>query len=60
MRAWQVSTTDPDATPMRTEARTTLGYHDHDVVEGGKWRIILAACVTPADVSDNAPMRDLL
>src|SRR5215204_976448 len=58
--AWRVSTTDPDATPMRTGARTTLGYHDHYVVDGGKRRIILAAFVTPADVTDNMPMRDLL
>ena len=58
--AWRVSTTDPDATPMRTGARTTLGYHDHYVVDGGKRRIILAALVTPADVMENVPMRDLL
>jgi hypothetical protein len=38
---------------MRTGARTTLGYHDHYVADGGKRRIILAAFVTPADVSDN-------
>jgi hypothetical protein len=60
MSEWRVSTTDPDATPMRTGARTTLGYHDHYVVDGGKRRIILAAFVTPADVTDNMPMRDLL
>ena len=58
--AWRVSTTDPDATPMRTGARTTLGYHDHYVVDGGKRRIILAALVTPADVMENVPMQDLL
>jgi transposase len=58
--AWRVRTTDPDATPMRTAARTTLGYHDHYVVDGGKRRIILAALVTPADVMENVPMRDLL
>jgi hypothetical protein len=29
MSEWLVSTTDPDATPMRTGARTILGYHDH-------------------------------
>ena len=55
-----MSTTDPDATPMRTGARTTLGYHDHYVVDGGKRRIILAALVTPADVMENVPLRDLL
>jgi hypothetical protein len=37
-----------------------LGYHDHDVVDGGKRRIILAALVTPADVMENVPLRDLL
>ena len=56
----RVSTTDPDATPMRTGAGTRLGYHDHYVVDGGKARIILAALVTPADVMENVPMRDLL
>jgi hypothetical protein len=30
------------------------------VVDSGKARIILAALVTPADVMENAPMRDLL
>jgi transposase len=58
--AWRVSTTDPDATPMRTKGGTSLGYHDHYVVDGGKRRIILAALVTPADVMENVPMRDLL
>jgi Transposase DDE domain len=60
MSEWKESTTDPDATPMRTGARTTLGYHDHYVVDGGKRRIILAAFLTPDDVTDNVPMRDLL
>lgn len=45
---------------MRTGARTTLGDHDPYVVDGGKRRIILAAFVTLADVTDNVPMRDLL
>jgi hypothetical protein len=52
--------TDPDATPMRTKQGTLLGYHGHYVVDGGKARIILAALVTPADVMENVPMRDLL
>ena len=52
--------TDPEATPMRTGARTTLGDHDHDVVDGGKRHITLAAFVMPADVTDNMPVRDLL
>ena len=58
--AWRVSTTDPDATPMRTKHGPALGYHDHYVVDGGKRRIVLAALVTSADVMKNAPMRDLL
>ncbi len=57
---FRVSTTDPDATPMRTKHGTALGYHDHYVVDGGKRRVILAALVTPADVMENVPMRDLL
>jgi transposase len=57
---FRVSATDPDAAPMRTKHRTALGYHDHYVVDGGKGRIILAALVTPADVMENVPLRDLL
>ena len=57
---FRVSPTDPDATPMRTKQGTALGYHDHYVVDGGKRRIILAALVTPADVMENVPVRDLL
>jgi hypothetical protein len=57
---YRVSPTDPDATPMQTRNGTALGYHDHDVVDGGKHRVILAALVTPADVMENVPMQDLL
>jgi transposase len=57
---FRVSPTDPDATPMWTGAGTALGYHDHYVVDGGKGRIILAALLTPADVMENVPLRDLL
>jgi transposase len=57
---FRVSPTDPDATPMRTKHGTVLGYHDHYVVDGGKARVILAALVTPADVMENVPLRDLL
>ena len=57
---FRVSLTDPDTTPMRTTQGTTLGYHDHYVVNGGKRRIILAALVTSADVMENVPMQDLL
>ena len=57
----KVSLTDPDASPMSrfTGDRTTLGYHTHYVVDGGKARIILAALVTPASIMDNTPMLDL-
>jgi hypothetical protein len=57
---FRISATDPDATPMRTGIGTRLGYHDHYVVDGGIQRIILAALVTPADVMENVPLRDLL
>lgn len=57
---FRVSLTDPDATPMRSGSGTALGYHDHYVVDGGKARVILAAFVTPADVMENVPLRDLL
>jgi transposase len=57
----RVSTTDPDATPMPLgDGRTHLGYQDHDVVDGGKARIILTALVTPAAVQENQPALDLL
>jgi transposase len=54
------SATDPDATPMQTRSGVHLGYHDHYVVDGGKARIILRALVTPAEVMENQPARDLL
>jgi transposase len=57
----RISTTDPDAVLMASRGqRASLGYHDHYVVDGGKRRIILHALVTPADVMENEPMRDLL
>ncbi len=56
----QVSTTDPDATLMQTKNGADLGYHTHFVVDGGKARIILHVLVTPSEVMDNQPMRDLL
>jgi hypothetical protein len=57
----RISTTDPDATPMRLKSGGLhLGYHTHYVVDGGKRRIILTALVTPAEVTDNSPMLDLL
>jgi transposase len=58
---FRVSTTDPDASPLRPSERgARLGYHDHYVVDGGKARIILTALVTPAEVQDNQPAVDLL
>jgi transposase len=55
------SPTDPDASPLRPpNTRPHLGYHDHYVVDGGKARIVLAALVTPAEVTENLPMQDLL
>jgi hypothetical protein len=38
---------------MRTGIGTSLGYQDHNVVDGGNARIILAALVTSADVLGN-------
>src|SRR5215467_1332820 len=58
---FRISTTDPDATPIRLKGGGThLGYHTHYVVDGGKRRIILAVLVTPGEVMDNHPMLDLL
>src|SRR5260221_10083560 len=58
---FRISTTDPDATPMRLKGGGThLGYHTHYVVDGGKARIILQVLVTPSEVMDNQPMRDLI
>jgi hypothetical protein len=58
---FKVSTTDPDATPMRLKGGGThLGYHTHYVVDGGKAPIILQVLVTPLEVMDNQPMRDLI
>jgi transposase len=58
---FRISTTDPDATPMRLKSGGThLGYHVHYVVDGGKARVILQVLVTPSEVMDNQPMLDLL
>ena len=55
------SYTDADATPLRrsSTSRARLGYHTHNVVDGGRSRIILATLVTPASIQDNQPMLDL-
>jgi transposase len=58
---YRASATDPDASPLRPSDRSAhLGYHDHDVVDGGTARIILTVLVTPAEVQDNQPAVDLL
>ena len=58
----RVSPTDPDATPMQPSngGSAVLGYRDHYVVDGGKARIILSALVTPASITDNTPLLDLV
>src|SRR5215213_5207531 len=57
----RASATDLDASLMRSRGGgLDLGYHDHYVVDGGKARIILAALVTPTEVTENLPMLDLL
>lgn len=56
-----VNGTDPDATLMHKKGGGTgIGYHTHYAVDGGKARIILSVLVTPSEVMDNQPMRDLL
>jgi hypothetical protein len=55
-----VSTTDPDATLMETSKGADMGYRTHYVVDGGKARVILGVLVTPSEVMDNQPIRDLI
>ena len=43
-----------------TGGSAMLGYRDHYAVDGGKARIILSALVTPASITDNTPLLDLL
>jgi transposase len=58
---FRANPSDPDAAPLRpTGGRARLGYRAHDVVDGGRARIILATLATPADVQDNQPALDLL
>jgi len=56
------SKTDPDSSPMkrRNSKGSHLGYYAHYVVDGGKARVILNALMTPFEVTENAPMLDLL
>jgi transposase len=58
----RMSTTDPDASPMQCKNKGTsqLGYQTHYVVDGGKARVIINVLVTPAEVTENLPMLDLL
>ena len=58
----RVSTTDPDASPMQAKNNSTsrMGYQTHYVVDGGRARVILDVLVTPAEVTENLPMLDLL
>jgi transposase len=57
----KVSSTDPDAKPMRsTVSASKLGYHGQYVVDGGRARVILATLVTSAAVMENSPMLDLV
>jgi len=60
MADYLVSTTDPDATLMETSKGADMGYRTHYVVDGGKARVILGGLVTPSEVMDNQPMRDLI
>jgi hypothetical protein len=55
-----VSTTDPDATPLRQRDGVRLGYQDHYGADGGSARIILAVLVAAAEVPEDHPAADLL
>jgi hypothetical protein len=58
---FRISTAEPDATPMRLKGGGThLGYQTHYVVDGGRKRIIVGLLVTPGEVMENQPIRDLL
>jgi transposase len=58
---YELSLTDPDASLMQHKrGATRMGYHAHYVVDGGKARVILNVLVSPADVTENQPMLDLL
>jgi transposase len=55
----RISTTDPDATPLRLKGGGThLGYQTHYTVDGGKKRIILGVLVAPGEVMEHQPMLD--
>ncbi len=58
----RASATDPDASPMQRKKKSAsrLGYLTQYVVDGGKARVILDVLVTPAEVTENLPMLELL
>ena len=58
----RASSIDPDASPMQCKKKGTsrLGYLTHYVVDGGRARVILDVLVTPAEVTENLPMLELL
>ena len=60
MTDYLVSTTDPDATLMETTKGANRGYRTHSVVDGGKARVMLGVFVTPSEVMETQPMRDLI
>ena len=52
----RVCPTDPEATPLYAQfGHSRLGYQVHDVVDGGKARVILAVLATPASIMDKTP-----
>jgi transposase len=56
---FRLSTTDPDATPLRLKGGGThLGYQTHYAIDGGKKRIIMGVVVAPGEVMENQPMLD--
>jgi transposase len=58
---YEVSPTDPDTSLMQHKrGASRMGYYAHYVVDGGKARVILNVLVTPADVTENQLMLDLL
>jgi hypothetical protein len=63
-RSLRVSTTDPDASPIyaaQEQRHLPAGLPDAlRVVDGGKARVILDVLVTPAEVTENLPMLELL
>ena len=61
MAHMRVSTTDPDASPLhQKKGARKLGYQTHYVVDGGKALMFLDVLVTPAEVTENLPMQQML